>query len=121
MSEPGVLRPRFSHLFVHVKSLRESREFYVDLLGMEVLMESAEYLRVGGGGGFHIGMEEEPLALDSSGIEINMQVPDVDEAYQRLRAAGVAFDGAPQDMPWGARHVWLRDPSGHRLSIFTES
>ena len=112
--------PQFSHLFVHVKSLSESRSFYVDKLGLRVLLEEPGYLRVGGGGGFHIGMEETADDLDADGVEVNVRVPDVDAAYGRLTAIGIIFEAPPEDMPWGARHAWLRDPSGHRLSIFTD-
>jgi catechol 2,3-dioxygenase-like lactoylglutathione lyase family enzyme len=109
---------RLSHLFVHVRSLAETRRFYVDLLGLEVLMEEPGYLRIGNADGWHMGMEEaEPIGAD--GIELVIGVGDVDEAYRRLADAGVAFDSAPQDMEWGARHAWLRDPSGYRLSIYS--
>ena len=72
----------------------------------------------GGGGGFHIGFEEGDAAqIGSTGIEIVIRVDDVDEAYDRSRAAGVVFDSAPEDQPWGARHAWLHDPDGYPLSI----
>jgi catechol 2,3-dioxygenase-like lactoylglutathione lyase family enzyme len=112
--------PRLSHVFVHVTDLAASRMFYVEQLGLRVLMEEPGYLRVGSTGGFHIGMEEDP-AVGSEGIEIVIEVPDVDVAYRRLEERGVAFDQPPADMPWGARHAWLRDPSGYRLSIYTPS
>jgi catechol 2,3-dioxygenase-like lactoylglutathione lyase family enzyme len=109
---------RLSHLFVRVASLAESRRFYVDLLGLEVLVDEPGYLRVGNADGWHLGMEEdEPVGAD--GIELVIRVPDVDATHARLADAGVAFDGPPADMPWGARHAWLRDPSGYRLSIWS--
>jgi catechol 2,3-dioxygenase-like lactoylglutathione lyase family enzyme len=109
---------RLSHLFVHVTSLQTARQFYVDLLGLDVLKEEAGYLRVGNSDGWHIGMEEVE-SVGADGIEIVIRVPDVDMAYRRLTDAGVTFDSAPQDMQWGARHAWLRDPSGYRLSIYS--
>lgn len=112
-------RPRLTHLFVHVRDLAESRRFYVELLGLQLLLDEPGYIRVGGGDGFHIGMEQAPEAVGSIGIEIVMAVPDVDQAYRRLKADGVRFDSAPGDQPWGARHAWLRDPSGYRLSIYS--
>jgi catechol 2,3-dioxygenase-like lactoylglutathione lyase family enzyme len=36
-----------------------------------------------------------------------------------LSAAGTRFDGEPADQEWGARHVWLADPDGNRLSLFS--
>ena len=109
-----------SHLFVHVQDLARTRRFYVDLLGLEVLMEGGGYLRVGGSGGFHIGFEERGAGeVGSTGIELVVRVDDVDAAYRRLRDTGVVFDLPPAVQPWGARHAWLRDPDGYRLSIFS--
>ncbi len=108
----------YSHLFVHVRDLPRTRAFYVDLLGLDVLLEHEGYVRVGGGGGFHIGFEQRDAdEVGAAGIEIVVGVDDVDAAYDRLRAAGITFDSRPEDQPWGARHVWLRDPDGYRLSL----
>ena len=85
-------------------------------LGLEVLLERPGYVRIGGGDGFHMGFEEGRAAqIGSAGIEIVIRVDDVDEAYGG--AAGVVFDSAPEDQPWGARHAWLHDPDGYPLSI----
>ena len=108
----------YSHLFVHVRDLERTRAFYVDLLGLEVLLEHPGYLRVGGGRGFHIGFEErDDHEVGAVGIEVVVAVDDVDATHDRLARAGVRFDGDPADQEWGARHVWLRDPDGYRLSL----
>jgi catechol 2,3-dioxygenase-like lactoylglutathione lyase family enzyme len=108
-----------SHLFMHVSSLERSRRFYVDLLGLSVLLEEPGYLRVGGADGFHIGLEERgPGQVGAAGIEIVIRVDDVDTTYARL-AEQVPFESGPADQPWGARHVWLHDPDGYRLSLYS--
>ncbi len=61
---------RFSHLFVHVADLERLRRFYVDLLGLEAPMEGGGCLRVGGGDGFHIGLEERPVVSMTPDIEL---------------------------------------------------
>lgn len=110
-----------SHLFVHVGDLARSKAFYVDLLGLEVLLEHPGYLRVGGGDGFHLGLEERaPDLVGAAGIELVVRVDDVDATVAALRAAGVETTD-PEDQEWGARHAWLRDPDGYRLSVFTPS
>jgi catechol 2,3-dioxygenase-like lactoylglutathione lyase family enzyme len=49
---------RLSHLFIVVSDLERARVFYVTDLGLDLLLETPGYLRVGGGGGFHLGIEE---------------------------------------------------------------
>ena len=116
------MRPsaRFSHLFVLVSDLERARAFYVDVLGLELVMQHEGYVRVGGADGFHIGFEEGPPgAVGAPGIEIVIQVDDVDARFREIKAAGVPFDEVPEDQDWGARHAWLRDPDGYRLSIYS--
>ena len=112
-------RPGFSHLFLHVHDLERTRAFYVDRLGVEVLAEGGGYLRLGGGDGFHIGVEERPSAeVGAPGIELELRVPDVDSLVTDLREAGVAVT-EPSDQDWGARHAWLHDPDGYRVSVWS--
>jgi len=113
---------QLSHLFVSVRDLAATHRFYVELLGLEVLVGGPEggYLRLGGGGGFHIGFEAIPIAASPTpGIEIVVRVDDVDALYRRLITAGVAVDGPPADQDWGARHIWLNDPTGYRVSVYS--
>lgn len=44
-------------------------------------------------------------------------VDSVDEHYQRLLAAGLMPDAAPQDAPWRERFFHITDPDGHELSF----
>jgi catechol 2,3-dioxygenase-like lactoylglutathione lyase family enzyme len=109
-----------SHLFVHVSDLARTRRFYVERLGLSVLTEEDGYLRIGGNDGFHMGVEERGAdEVGAVGIEIEVRVPDVDQTYREMSEDGVAFESPPADMPWGARHAWLRDPDGYRLSIYS--
>lgn len=111
--------PRLSHLFMRVFDLDRARTFYVDMLGLNVLAEYPGYLRIGDER-FHIGIEEGVTAeIGAAGLELNIEVDDVDASYDRLQAQGVDVTAEPADMPWGARHAWLRDPDGYILSIYS--
>jgi catechol 2,3-dioxygenase-like lactoylglutathione lyase family enzyme len=111
---------RLSHLFIVVSDLERARRFYVTDLGLDLVLESPGYLRIGGGGGFHLGVEEgDPHEVGAPGIEIVIEVDDVDRRYEELTAKGIRFTGPPEDQEWGARHAWLRDPDGYRLSIYS--
>jgi catechol 2,3-dioxygenase-like lactoylglutathione lyase family enzyme len=109
---------RLSHLFSTVGDLAAARAFWTEAIGLQVVLEDDEYVRVAGDGGFTMGIER---ARDGEqpGVEVVVRVTDVDAAYQRLVAAGIECDGPPRDMPWGARHIWLRDPDGRPVSIYS--
>jgi predicted enzyme related to lactoylglutathione lyase len=109
----------FSHLVVHVRDLRRTRHFYEDLLGLAVVPDGGGLLL--GGDGFQIAIEERPAHdVGAAGVEIVVRVPDLDEAFERLRDAGIDVT-APVEQPSGGRRCWLHDPDGYRLSINTLS
>ena len=110
--------PGLSHLFVTVADLDEARKFWTEVMGLDVLVEDDEYLRVGGGGGFSMGIERAAEG-DEPEVEIVIRVADLDASYQRLLALGIECDGPPEEMPWGARHIWLRGPDGRRISLYS--
>lgn len=112
-------RPRLNHVYATVSDLARARDFWTKAIGLELLIDGDEYLRLGGGGGgFTMGMEraEEDEAPE---LEVVVRVADVNATYERLRTAGVECYGPPEEMPWGARHLWLRDPDGHLISIYS--
>lgn len=111
---------RLNHLYATVGDLAAALAFWTDLIGLEVLVDDDEYLRLGGAGGYAMGMERVGDG-DAPELEVVVRVPDVDAAYERLHAAGVECGGPPEEMPWGARHIWLRDLDGHLISIYSSS
>jgi len=47
---------------------------------------------------------------------------DIDADYARLKATGVEFLGAPQDMTeWGMRCTYFRDPEGNLFELNNEA
>jgi catechol 2,3-dioxygenase-like lactoylglutathione lyase family enzyme len=106
-----------SHLFMPVRSLDEARRLYVELLEPEVLVDEGGYARIGGGGGFHMGLELEPDDVVKQ-ADLVVRVDDVDATVALLRDAGVEV-ADPEDQEWGARHAWLHDADGRPISIYT--
>ena len=47
-----------------------------------------------------------------------LQVPHVDDEYERLKATGeVTLVTEPTTMPWGLREMWIEDPDGGRIVL----
>jgi catechol 2,3-dioxygenase-like lactoylglutathione lyase family enzyme len=109
---------QFSHVFMVVSDLDAQRCLFIDVIGLQLLVDEGEYLAIGGDDGFRVGMEQ-GAAGGCEGIEINIQVDDLDSAFTRLLEAGVTVEGPPEEQEWGARHVWFRDIDGRRMSIFS--
>ena len=54
----------------------------------------------------------------SEGIRLYLETDGLDSLCRDLSDAGVDFIQRPEDMPWGWRHAYLRDPDGHELSLY---
>ena len=63
--------------------------------------------------GRELGLFGNPPGID----HISFAVGDIDALYGELRGTGVVFGGAPEDQPWGARLVGLKDPDGNNLYL----
>jgi len=108
---------------VTTKLMRETRAFYVDLLGMSVSYDHEHYLgvRAGAEGSPELGfMLPDPDAQDvfnGKGITYAFRVDDADKEHARLKRAGATILREPKDEPWGARAFILRDPNGVTLYL----
>ena len=109
---------RLSHVFMVVSDLEAQRRLLVDVVGLRVLLDEGDYVRIGGEDGFHLGLEQGTRRSAGDGLEINIQVDDVDEVHRRLVEAGISVEGPPEEQEWGGRHVWFRDVDGRRMSVF---
>jgi len=56
----------------------------------------------------------------SGPVRLALEVADLDEAEQRLTAAGAEAVARPVVPPWGGRNVRLRTPDGMQLTLFSE-
>ena len=83
---------RLSHVFMVVSDLEAQRRLLVDVVGLHVLLDEGEYVRIGGDGGFNLGLEEGARGSSCDGLEMNIQVDDVFEVHRRLVDAGVRVE-----------------------------
>jgi catechol 2,3-dioxygenase-like lactoylglutathione lyase family enzyme len=48
---------------------------------------------------------------------VHFHTDDLDETFEKLRAAGAEIVQEPTDQPWGTRDCAVRDPSGNLVRI----
>ncbi len=111
-----------NHVIVYVRDLPRSLRFYRDLLGFETIESMSGYARLRGPGG------SATLALHatkdgrsprgSREVVLYFESRNLRAECRRLARRGVTFDDPPKRRPWGWDHAYLRDPDGHRISLY---
>ena len=108
---------KISAVTLAVASMRNSVQFYRDILGMEIIY--------GGEDGCFSSLRakavnpilnlEEGRSVAGWGRMI-FYVADVDAFWEYLRGKGLHPE-SPRDAPWGERYFHMLDPDGHELSF----
>ena len=57
----------------------------------------------------------------TGGMMLEIQVPDVDREFTRLHSIGLKIDFLlpPTTFPWGSRAMYLRDPDGNLINLYS--
>src|SRR5512141_1979867 len=66
----------------------------------------------------HVSTVPQDQLKPAGGMEINFEVPNVDQVFDQWKSAGVTMIAAPEDKPFG-RIFTASDPDGNLLSVFT--
>jgi len=114
--------------YICVSDARRAIDWYVAVLGAEVVMEpivmddgKVGHVELAVGGGRWMMSDE----FDSAGVAapdtsrfpavtLHLEVDDVDATCERVTGAGVELDRGPEDNPPVGRVAVFRDPFGHR-------
>ena len=115
-----------------VADLDSSIRFYEDVLGFEVERREPDYASLRRGAAVlglgpiaklpaaapGSGFSQERLAGDrGAGVEIVLEVDDLEDAFARAQRTGHAISDPPQLQPWGLRDFRLADPDGYYLRV----
>lgn len=104
-------------------NLPASRDFYAQLLGLEVKFDSDWYVQLGSGAhelGLHR-RDHDLIPADfqqaPAGMYITFVVEDADAVHEKAQKMGVRVVQAPEDTPYGLRRMLLADPEGLLLDV----
>jgi resuscitation-promoting factor RpfA len=105
-----------------VADLSRSLGFYRDTLGFEVVDHAADQVVLAYGGGRLVLRPQADMSpVDRRVIHLHIEVPDVEAAYQELRAKGVEFAHKPRVLSRGDKlELWaarFRDPDQHGIAL----
>ena len=114
--------------FVVAADVARSRNFYVDVLGGEVLLDGEptiialanSWIIINVGGGPTDDKPtvtlEPPRDLDRVSSFLNIRVADIHDVYERWSAKGAEFLTPPTDRGAELR-CYMRDPDGHLIEV----
>jgi catechol 2,3-dioxygenase-like lactoylglutathione lyase family enzyme len=117
-----------SAISLFVDDLAVAKRFYLAVFGGRVVHEDASSVAIRWQNLIlnllhqdHAAEIVAPLTVGAARADVRCQfsvrVPDVQAAYEGLRALGVAALQGPIDRPWGLRTVSFADPSGHSWEL----
>jgi glyoxylase I family protein len=116
---------QLAHVCIFARDLAETRDFYRDVLGMEIVFNFTRdgawhgfYL--GAGGRSHVEVFLKPEAEYSGRNAINhfcLEVASIEDAVAHIKARGVPVTDRKLacDDTWQA---WITDPNGVRIELF---
>ncbi|RKN42618.1 VOC family protein [Micromonospora endolithica] len=104
-----------------VTDLTRSLRFYQDLGFTEVDRGSGNAVLASGATRLVLREITEAVPVSRRLVHVNLEVDDIESAYDRLRGSGVRFTYAPRVVNRGTRlEVWaaaFRDPDGHGIAL----
>src|SRR5437879_11941820 len=113
-----------NHVAIHVSDVEKSSRFYHDVLRLEPIPRPAFTFP---GAWFRLGTNQELHLIANHGApffpshgknHFALRIDDVDEWECHLKSTGASFSPKKQ-RPDGAWQVFLRDPDGHVIELFT--
>lgn len=107
--------------------IQETRQFYSENLGFEVVFENKFYLLMQTPGGkaqlsflLPNHPSQQPLfqaPFQGQGMYLTIEVEDVDALYEQMKSKQVTIKIDLRDEPWGDRHFAIQDPNGVGIDL----
>ncbi len=128
-SERGSAWPKgVSAITLFVEDVAEAKGFYQEVFGLPVVFEDDDSA-VFNFGNTLINLLKTTAARElidpatvagseaGAGLQLTIEVDDVDATCTELTARGVELLNGPLDRPWGVRTASFKDPGGHIWEI----
>ena len=109
---------RMDHVALHVADVPAAAAFYVDVLGLEVVMDMGWIVTLAQPGSpkLQISLMSEDATAPVVPVA-SIEVDDVDASYRLAEERGAQIVHPLTDEPWGVRRFFVRDPDGHVVNV----
>ena len=105
---------------LHASDPQATREFYVDVLGLEVAMDLGWIVTYAdpGDGNVQISVMSEDASAPVT-PDVSIEVDDVDAVHAEVLRRGFAVIHPLTDEPWGVRRFFVREPTGRVVNVLS--
>lgn len=112
-----------------VNDLQKAKQFYGELLGLEVTEENMGILKLHLPGGGNVIIYQKPNHIPATFTILNFEVENIENTVDELISNGITFeryDGFTADNKgihsgYGPSIAWFKDPAGNILSVLQPS
>lgn len=110
----------FAIVMLVCRDIVKSRDFYRNLLGLPVLVDSPQWVDLDLGEGRRLGLHPEGggLKVMPGSLQLGFAVPDVDRFVIDAKSMGVMVFQDPFDEQFG-RLAILADPDGYAVQVYS--
>lgn len=121
---------KFDGVFLYVKDLERSIDFYRSVLRLEIAARPATHFAVLQMGEGKLYLHKDPDRFSTSlevlntstvrghGLMLHFQVDDVDQTKQQCEMLGREISFGPVDQEFGQRQLYLYDPDGYNIVLW---
>jgi catechol 2,3-dioxygenase-like lactoylglutathione lyase family enzyme len=103
---------------IKVSDPSAARQFYGDLLGLDVLMDMGWIVTYGSAKKANVQISF--MTEGGSGAPVpalSVEVDDLDAVLARVKSATLRIEYGPVREPWGVRRFFVRDPFGNLVNV----
>jgi len=117
-----------THACVITEDVARLRDFYTALLHVAPTRTHDDYVEFGTARGalsLYARSKLDPYApgamqaRSNRSVMVEFEVDDVDAEFARLQSLPIDWVKPPSTQPWGNRSIYLRDPDGNLVNLYT--
>ena len=105
---------------ISTDNLDAAKQFYQDVLGMNLLMDHGWIQTYGSDERQNIQISFATTGGSGTQVpDLSIEVDDIDEVLKRIKEAGIPIEYGPLNEPWGVHRFFVRDPFNKLINILS--
>ncbi|MBB6236199.1 catechol 2,3-dioxygenase-like lactoylglutathione lyase family enzyme [Pedobacter sp. AK013] len=106
---------------INTQKIADAASFYKDILDLDLLMDHG-WIATYGETEQKMDVQISFASEGGSGTptpDLSIEVENVDDLLEKIKAAGFPIEYGPVNEPWGVRRFYTRDPFGKLINILS--